>query len=230
MVEKYVHSNDWKKFGLLLGTVWGLWTFDVLDSLTGLLITLAVFTAVVFREYIVEKKMRICLLSEHVCIDTHEKCLEHFHKMKWETLFLWVGGIAALKIGAMFDVILFSSGMSTVLFVSGIIYLFLPEMKEYYEYFVSHNPDVLMTEDYEEVELGLMSSIYNARAIFAGSITAIFIFSLSVKQLTDPIQSVLAYIIIIAIIYYTYRVVHSTEFNSTIFSRYHNHHQHIHSI
>jgi hypothetical protein len=228
MVEEYVHSSDWKKFGLLLTTVCGLWTFDVLDSLTGLMITLAVFTAVVFREYIVEKKMRVCLLSEHVCIDTHEKYLQHFHKMKWETLFLWIGGIAALKIGAMFDVILFSSGMSTVLFVAGIIYLFLPEMKEYYEYF-SHNPDVLMTEDYEEIELGLMSSIYNARAIFAGSITAIFIFSLSVKQLTDPIQSLLAYILIIAIICITYKAVYSAEFSLPIFFRYHNKNHH-HSI
>jgi hypothetical protein len=204
--------------------------FGILDDVASILLTMIIFVMVIFKKYVVEEKMKICFADEIIDFETHELYIASFHRMRWEALMMFILAIMGLRAAAIFDQICFTSSMATIMLVSGTIFSFLPEMKEYFEYYsVGKGKYSTQTVNYEDIEMDLVQAIYKSRAIFSGSIIAIFIYSLSIKNVVDPIQSIFVYLAIIAVIFLTYRSAYSERMRSPIFSRsYHSCRSHQH--
>jgi len=222
MAEK-VKKTEWKQFVLLLSMIWGMAVFDILDNLTSIALSVIVMIAVLFREYAIEKKLRVCFFDEVIDPDVHEYYIKYFHGLRWETMFIWILAVAGLRIADIFEQIYFSSSMATILLIFGTICLFMPEMRDYREYWsLGKEKYMSKTINYEEIEIDMVNALYRSRAIFMGVVSTIGMYSLSVRQITDLIPSMLVYSIIVGIIYYTYRVSRADRFKTPIFNRNNN--------
>lgn len=198
--KKHVSGCDWKVFVWMLIIIWSIAVFDILDNLTSIVLSVLIAIVFMFKKYIVEEQGKMCFFDDVVDFDIHEVYIQHFEKLRWETLFVFVLAIVGLRVADIYGYISYTSSMATVMIIGGMLFSFLPEIDEYMKYF--SNTAVVRT--CEDIELDLINSIYRSRAVFSGSILGIFLFSLSVRQITDPIHTMFVYVLLIGIIYYTY--------------------------
>lgn len=199
---KKVKPFEWKVFVSMLIIVWGMSVFDILDNISSILATLGISICFIFKEHFVDSNINLCFLDDVINFEIHEKYIEYFNRTRWETLLLFILSIIGLRIASIFEYIVFTSSMATIMIIFGLLYCFFPEAREYYRHFRRTN-SITKCED-KEIEL--INSIYGSRAVFSGTILGLFLFCLSIKHITDTFQSTIVYLLIIIVIYFTYKI------------------------
>ncbi|MCK9578342.1 hypothetical protein M0R01_02505 [bacterium] len=199
--SKKVKTSEWKVFVSMLIIVWSITAFSILDNISSIIVMIGLSLCFIFKEHFIDNNINTCFLNDIVGFDVHEAYIEKFNYTRWETLLLFTISIIGLRVASIFEYVVFTSSMATIMIIFGLIYNFLPEIREYYMHF----NNIKNIQRYEEKELELVDSIYKTRSVFSGLITGTFLFCLSVKQITDPLHSIIVYAFIIGIIYYTYQ-------------------------
>lgn len=200
-MTNYVEKNEWIVFAVMLTIISVLTVFDDSASILSFVIMAFSLCFLLFEKNILRSE-KVC--NKEIGIESHEYYINILNIKRYQLLIIFSVVFFGIRMIARLGYlnINFNSVAALVMITAIIFFIFWPEMLKYSEHFLDGNRLI----SYEKLEKDLIFSINISGAVLSSITIGIFLAILVSIQLANPIQSIIAYIIIVTVVCLSYAI------------------------